>query len=46
MRVARTRTATLDVRNLGPATCRVTIRSTVRRAVSFSARLRLAVKPS
>jgi hypothetical protein len=44
-RVVRTRTATLDVRNLGPATCRVVIRSTVRRAVSFSARLRLAVEP-
>jgi hypothetical protein len=44
-RVVRTRTATLDVRNLGPATCRVAIRSTVRRAVSFSARLRLAVEP-
>lgn len=44
-RVVRTRTATLDVRNLGPATCRVAILSTVRRAVSFSARLRLAVEP-
>jgi hypothetical protein len=44
-RAVRTRTATIDLRNLGPATCRITLRSTVRRAVSFAARLRLAVEP-
>lgn len=39
------RTAKIDIRNLGPARCSVTVRSTGKLAVRFTARLRLAIEP-
>ncbi len=43
-RPIRTKTATIDLRNVGPATCSVVVRSTARTAVRFTARLRLAIE--
>ncbi len=39
------RTATIDLRELGPARCTVTLRGTSKLATRFSARVRLAVEP-
>jgi hypothetical protein len=41
-----TRTATIDLRNLGPARCTVSIRGTGAAAGGYNARLRLAREPS
>ena len=40
-----TRTATIDLRNLGPARCTVAVRGTGRVAGGYNARLRLALEP-
>jgi hypothetical protein len=38
--------ATLDVRDLGPATCSIRLRGTVAKPLRFTATLRLAVEPA
>jgi len=40
------RTGSIDVRELGPARCTVTLRSTGKVAARYSARVRLAVEPA